>query len=196
MRINQAIDHLNADPQLARLIADHGRIELPPPVGNFETLASSIVSQQLSTASAAAIWARLVALLDREVRPEILIDQSTEDLRAVGLSRPKIEYLRALSRAFIDDPEDYRNLHRMSDEEVIEHLTRIKGIGVWTVHMFLIFTLLREDVFPIGDLGIRRAIERLYFDGETRPPAELVQVADPWRPFRSVASLYLWKSVD
>lgn len=196
MRIDKAIDHLRNDPVLSEVIADHGLITLPPPVGNFETLAGSIVSQQLSTKSAAAIWRRLVGLLDHDVLPGNILAQSTEDLRGIGLSRPKIEYMRALSQAFVDAPDEYENLSEMSDEEVIAHLTRIKGIGVWTVHMFLIFTLLREDIFPVGDLGIRRAMERLYFDGDARRPAELVKVAEQWRPYRSVASLYLWKSTD
>ncbi len=196
MRIDKAINHLKSDPKLSEVIANHGLIKLPPPVGNFETLASSIVSQQLSTKSAAAIWHRLVGLLDRDIYPENLLLQSTEDLRSIGLSRPKIEYMRALSQAFVEAPDEYENLGVMSDEEVIAHLTRIKGIGVWTVHMFLIFTLLREDIFPVGDLGIRRAIERLYFEGESRPPAELIALAEQWRPYRSVASLYLWKSTD
>ena len=178
------------------MISQHGLIKLPPPVGNFETLASSIVSQQLSTKSAAAIWHRLVGLLDRDILPGNILAQSTEDMRSIGLSRPKIEYMRALSQAFVDAPDEYENLSEMSDEEVIAHLTRIKGIGVWTVQMFLIFTLLREDIFPVGDLGIRRAVERLYFDTESRPPSELIKLAEQWRPYRSVASLYLWKSTD
>lgn len=196
MRIAKAVAHLRSDPIMKRVIETHEPPVLPPPVSNFESLASSIVSQQLSVRSAAAIWSRFDALLDRVITPENTLRQSVEDLRGVGLSRPKIEYLHSLAQAFVDDPADYENLSHMSDGEVIEHLTRIKGIGVWTAHMFLIFTLLREDIFPVGDLGIRRAIETLYFEGEKRPHGELTALAEQWQPYRSVASLYLWNSVD
>ena len=179
---------------MAAIIEKIGTIEMPLPKGNFESLVDSIVSQQLSTKAAATIFKRLSLALENDITPQRVLRTDDQTLRNAGLSGQKTNYLAALSEAFIEKPKDYENLHRQTDAEVIELLTAIKGIGVWTAQMFLIFTLLREDVFPVGDLGVRRGMERLYFEGEKQSYDVLTQRAEIWAPYRSVASLYLWQS--
>ncbi len=182
---------------MGELIARLGPISLPPARSPFETLVEAIISQQVSTKAAATIYARLVRLSANELKPNRLMMYSTEELRSVGLSRQKSSYLHALAEAFAKNEERYHRLHEMDDAEVIAVLTEIKGIGVWTAQMFLIFTLLREDVFPIDDLGIRRGMERYIFSADEAPSkAAMVQRAEVWAPYRSVASLYLWRGVD
>jgi DNA-3-methyladenine glycosylase II len=134
--------------------------------------------------------------LDNDFCPDRVLTTSKESLRDAGLSGQKTKYLYALAEAFLSEPEAYENLHKLEDDEVIKRLTDIKGIGVWTAQMFLMFTLLREDVFPIGDLGIRRGMEIFLFDGEKQEHSTLVKRAEIWKPYRSVASLALWKAQD
>lgn len=197
MDILAASTHIsNTDPAMAKLIAQVGPIGLPEPKGDFESLVDAIVSQQLSIKAAATIHGRLVNMLNRDVRPEVVLSTKAEDLRQVGLSGQKATYLYALAEAFHTQTEAYLNLAGMEDDEVIKTLTAIKGIGVWTAQMFLMFNLLREDVFPIGDLGVRRAMEHHLFEGVTQTHPVLIERAEIWKPYRSVASLYLWKYVD
>jgi DNA-3-methyladenine glycosylase II len=197
MDILAAATHIsNTDPAMAKLIGRVGTISLPEPKGDFESLVDAIVSQQLSIKAAATIHGRLVNILDRDVRPEVVLSTKADDLRKVGLSGQKTTYLYALAEAFHTRPEAYLNLARMEDDEVIKTLTAIKGIGVWTAQMFLMFNLLREDVFPVGDLGVRRAMERHFYDGVEQLHPKLIHRAEIWKPYRSVASLYLWKSVE
>lgn len=197
MNIPLAIEHLSrVDPVMKSIIERIGVIQMPQPKSDFETLVDSIVSQQLSTKAAATIFERLLRTLDYTVLPQQILNTSTEDLRAAGLSGQKTKYLYALSEAFMEDPGLHTKMHTMTDEEVIKTLTAIKGIGVWTAQMFLIFTLLREDVFPIGDLGIRKGMERHLFDGEAQDHSALIERAKIWSPFSSVASLYIWRSYE
>lgn len=204
MNLNNAIYFLSdVDPLMASLISRIGPIAIPPPKGDFETLVDAIVSQQLSVKAAATIFARLLQLLQNEVTPGRILATAPEALRSVGLSAQKTGYMYALAEAFAKNQGRYSHLHEMDDAEVIKSLTAIKGIGVWTAQMFLIFTLLREDVFPIDDLGIRRAMN-LYITphlaGSSLPERELKKMmeahAEKWQPYRSVASLYLWRGVD
>jgi DNA-3-methyladenine glycosylase II len=185
------------------LISRTGPITIPPPKGDFETLVDAIVSQQLSIKAAATIFGRVVHLLENEVTPGTILSTPPEALRAAGLSGQKTSYMYARAEAFAKNPERYSHLHEMNDTEVIKSLTAIKGIGVWTAQMFLIFTLLREDVFPIDDLGIRRGMLNHitpHLAGSSFPERELKKMmeahAEKWQPYRSVASLYLWKGVD
>lgn len=179
------------------LIDKAGPLHLPAPKGSFETLAEAIVSQQLSTKAAATIHQRLVLLTENEVTPHRMLTLDVGQLRTAGLSAQKSRYLHALAEAFAKNPTRYLHMHEMDDNEAIAALTEIKGIGVWTAQMFLIFNLLREDVFPIGDLGIRRGMERYIFRPEEAPTKnEMVKRAEEWAPYRSVASLWLWKGVD
>ncbi|MFT6997973.1 MAG: DNA-3-methyladenine glycosylase II [Cryomorphaceae bacterium] len=197
MNFSKAIPNLaKADPELAKVLDKVGLINLPPPRENFESLVNSIVSQQLSVKAAATIFQRVCLVLENEITPPKVLATSTEQLRSAGLSGQKTSYLFALAEAFIKNSKEYQNLHDLSDEEVIRALTSIKGIGVWTAQMFLMFTLLREDVFPVGDLGIRRGVEKLFYEGEKQGHSVLIERAEIWAPYRSVASLYLWKMQD
>jgi DNA-3-methyladenine glycosylase II len=197
MNFTKAAFHLiNVDPSFSPIIEEAGKLSLDTPRQNFEALVNSIVSQQLSVKAAATIFKRVCLVLENEVTPTKVLALSTKQLRSAGLSGQKTTYLFALAEAFSENPEKYRSLHNLSDKEVIEALTAIKGIGVWTAQMFLIFTLLREDVFPIGDLGIRRGMEIFLFNGEKQSHEILIERARIWSPYRSVASLALWKAQD
>lgn len=163
----------------------------------FRTLVGSIVQQQISMSAAAAIQQRLVdACPDRRVSPEALLSLRMLKLRRVGLSRQKALYLRDLAEHFADGRLSAAGLRRMSDEAVIEATTRVHGIGRWTAEMLLIFCLERPDVWPVDDLGIRKAVRN--YLGETNLPDKkrLDAVALPWQPFRSYASWYLWRSLE
>ena len=191
LSVNDPHDLLSEDPHLGPVVAKHGPVELEPHPDPFERLVVSIVNQQLSTASAAAIKGRL---FDRyEITPEGILAADDEGLRDLGLSTQKIDYVRNVADRFIEDDLSPGTFSAMTDEEVIEELASIKGIGVWTAKMFLIFVLAREDVFPVEDLGIRRGMELLYGDISR---GEMVERAEAWQPFRSYASLYLWRHYE
>jgi len=184
-------EHLRSDPYLGPYVESHGELDLEPAEDPFARTAVSVMNQQLSTASAAAIRDRV---FDRfRVTPSGMLAADEAALRDAGLSPQKVEYLREIARAFEDgriDPDRYAG---MDDEAVVDELTDIRGVGDWTAKMFLMFVLGREDVFPVEDLGIRRGMEALFGD-LTR--TEMVKRAEPWRPYRSYAALYLWRAVD
>lgn len=182
---------LEEDPKLSELIEHYGELELESGKNPFRRLVVSIVNQQLSTQSAEAIRERLFESFT--VEPKTLLEADEEALNDIGLSRQKIEYIRSAAEHFIEDDLDRGRFKNMSDEEVVEELTDIRGIGDWTAKMFLIFVLGREDVFPVEDLGIRRAMEQLYGIEDRQ---EMEEKAEEWRPYRSLASLYLWRAVD
>lgn len=163
----------------------------------YGSLVRTIVGQQLSTMAARSIYGRLTALFDgRLPTPQELTSMDEELLRACGLSRPKIRYLRDLADRVISEELDLRSLHDLSDQEVILQIVTVKGLGRWSADMFLMFHLGREDVVPVGDLGVRRAVERAY-DLPEIPDAETLQdLARPWAPHRTLASFYLWESLD
>jgi DNA-3-methyladenine glycosylase II len=200
-----AVDaHLHrADPVMARLIDDGGPLPEKPdrrgrPEDPYGVLMRAIAGQQLSVKAAASIWQRLVDRFGGGTpTPEQILADDPEALRvACGFSRAKVVYLRSLAEHVLTGELELDRLPEMPDEEVMRELTAIKGIGEWTAHMFLIFTLDRPDVLPTGDLGLRNAAMRAY--GLERPPspAELSALAEPWRPHRTRASLYLWRSLD
>ncbi len=197
-RIREAVEHLTqADPVLARLIEAVGPFTLRTHRDRFDLLARSILSQQLSTKAARTIRERLLAELDgSRLCPQAICSLPTARLRKAGLSQRKAEYLRELAENVVSGRLPLHRLGRLPDEEVIERLVEIRGIGVWTAQMFLIFALGRLDVFPADDLGIRVAIRDLYGLEELPQRATSQRIADPWRPFRSVASWYLWRSRD
>lgn len=163
----------------------------------YGSLVRTIVGQQLSTKAARSIYGRLTALFDgRPPTPKELLSTDEELLRACGLSRPKVRYLRDLADRVISGELDLRALHDLPDDEVIEQITAVKGLGRWSADMFLMFHLGRKDVLPVGDLGVRRAAERAYELPEL-PDAETLQdLARPWAPHRTLASFYLWESLD
>ena len=205
MARDAAAEHLrSADPVLAGLIerfggADDVRAARGRRPGDaYGALVRAIVGQQLSTKAARSIFARLVEHFGGHTpTPRELLDAEPEKMRAAaGLSRAKVSFLRDLAEHVEDGELGLDELAELPDEEVIEQLVAIKGLGPWTVHMFLIFHLGRPDVLPVGDLGVRRAVQLLYGLDEPPAPAELERIAEPWRPHRSLASLYLWRSLD
>jgi len=200
-----AVEHLRAaDPLMAELIERFGRPEDVRaargrrPGDAYGALIRAIVGQQLSTKAARSIFDRLVEYFGGHTpTPSQLLEADPEEMRAAaGLSRAKVSFLRDLAEHVEDGELLLDQLAELPDEEVAEQLTAIKGLGPWTVHMFLIFHLARPDVLPVGDLGIRKAVQVLQGRAELPTPAELELIAEPWRPHRSLASLYLWRSLD
>ena len=162
----------------------------------YGSLVRTIVGQQLSTKAARSVYGRLTALFgDRPPTPEELISTDEDLLRDCGLSRPKMSYLRDLAERVISGELDLRALHDLPDEEVIRQITAVKGLGRWSADMFLMFHLGREDVLPVGDLGVRRAAERAYGLPEIPGAETLRDLARPWSPHRTLASFYLWESL-
>ncbi len=196
--MQEAIHHLRTvDPVLAAIIDQVGayRIEFREP--GFEALAKAIVYQQLSGRVASVIFGRLAAAAGGSpLAAEAVLKLRPQRLRTLGLSKQKIGYIRDLARRTRDGELDFARMPRLSDEEVIEMLTRVKGIGVWTAHMFLIFALQRTNVLPVGDLGIRAAIRKAYNLPELPKPGEMADLARDWHPYCTVASWYLWRSLE
>jgi len=195
--MQKAIRHLKkSDPVLAGIIDRVGdyRIEFRDP--DFETLVKSIVYQQLSGRVANVIFARLARATDGKITPENILKLRPARMRAVGLSGQKTEYIRDLARHTRAGRVRFEELPELPDEEVMARLTAVKGIGVWTAHMFLIFALRRHDVLPTGDLGIRNAIRKAYGLEALPLPDEIELMAERWRPFCTVASWYLWRSLE
>jgi DNA-3-methyladenine glycosylase II len=195
--MKQAIYHLKkSDPVLAAIIdrvGDYG-IEFRNP--DFTTLVKSIVYQQLSGRVAAVIFARLVKAAGDPLTPASILKLRPARMRSLGLSTQKTKYIRDLARHTRDGAVVFEELAELSDQEVIDRLTRVKGIGAWTVHMFLIFALRRPDILPTGDLGIRNAIRKAYELKELPLAAEMEELAARWRPYCTVASWYLWRSLE
>ena len=192
-----------SDPVIAKLIDRYGTPDGllerrgRRPGDAYGALVRSIVGQQLSTRSARAIFGRLIGIFDdRTPTPRELLDVDPQTLREVGLSRAKVAYLRDLAERVEDGELDLEGIAELPDEDVAAQLTQVKGLGPWSVQMFLIFHLGRPDVLPVGDLGIRRAIQDQYGLDEPPDAAEMERIAEPWRPNRSLASLYLWRSLD
>jgi DNA-3-methyladenine glycosylase II len=191
-----------ADQVLAALIETVGplgdaRDGRPDPDDHYGALVRSIAGQQLSVLAARAIYTRLTARFDgRPPTPaEILADDPEELRAAAGLSRAKVAYLRSLAEHVVSGELELERLDELPDEQVIAELVAVKGLGLWTAQMFLMFHLERPDVLPVGDLGIRRAMERTYgLDGLPQPEA-MEQIAEPWRPYRTLACRYLWRSL-
>jgi DNA-3-methyladenine glycosylase II len=183
-----------ADPALGELIERVGPLELPHLREPFVALARSIVGQQLSMQAAATIWLRVN--LGGPLTPERLATAPEEELRAAGLSRAKVGYLRDLSERVIDGRLELDSLPSLPDDELITELTQVRGIGRWSAEMFLIFALGRPDVLAADDVGLQRAAGWLLGLGRNATPKELAEAGEKWRPYRSLASLYLWKSLE
>ncbi len=190
--IKQAL--IARDPVLGTLIARVGPIRITLSDNYFEALLSAIVGQQLSSKVADVIWGRFKALMDADVQPEKIIAAPETDLRAIGLSNAKVAYAKALSWAVMNGAVRLDALDAMEDDEIVRHLTAVKGIGSWTAEMFLIFTLGRTDVFSCGDGGLQRAAQWLY--GIEPKRDELLRVSSAWKPYRTYGSLYLWEALN
>jgi DNA-3-methyladenine glycosylase II len=199
----EAVEHLRgADDTLRRIIDERGPLDQEArrrgrPTDPYGALLRSIVGQQLSTKAARSIYGRLADQFGgRAPTPQELLDADPEAVRSAGLSRPKVKYLRSLAEHVLSGELELERLPELGDEEVTREITAVKGLGQWTADMFLIFHLGRPDVLPVGDLGVRRAVERAY-GLEALPSAEeLERLGERWRPHRSLASLYLWESLD
>lgn len=193
-----ALPHLRRDRRLRPFIERHGPPRLRPRDTAFHALARAILFQQVSGAAGTAIYRRLVALFpgQRFPRPDQLAQLTPEALREAGISRQKAGYLLDLAARLSDGRLSPRRIARLSDEEALTELTSVRGIGEWTAQIFLMFTLHRPDVLPLGDLGLRRGMQHLFELDE--PPARdhMERLAEPWRPFRSAASWYLWRAAD
>lgn len=190
-----------SDPVLAHLIERIGPCQLQQAQQEGDVLASlsrAIVSQQLSTKAAAAIYQRFLLLYPDKPFPSAqdLLDTPVETLRSVGLSRPKITYLQDLAQKIQAGLPTLAELQQMDDEAIIQQLTQVKGIGRWSVQMLLIFRMQRPDVLPVDDLGIRSAIQKAYGLSELPTKKVIEQIAQAWKPYRSIACWYLWRSLD
>lgn len=199
----QFIAHLKSqDPILCKWAMAQGPFSVSPtpfsPKRSFVELCRAIIGQQLSTKAAATIFQRLTdwALTDGGLTPAFILNCTVQEMRHVGVSPQKATYLLALSHAWTEQARRFDSLNTLPDEEVIASLTQIKGIGIWTAHMFLIFTLNRPDVFAPGDLGIKKAMERLYGISMASSESKYVTYAQRWAPYRSLACKHLWKVLD
>ncbi len=193
---------MSADPVIGAIVAAEGALDAGVrargrPAEAYGALLRSIVGQQLSTKAARTIYARLADLYGGSApTPEQLLATDPDELRGVGLSRAKATYLRSLAEHVLSGELELDRLTELPDTEVAAQLTAVKGLGQWTADMFLIFHLRRPDVLPVGDLGIRRAVQLAYGLDELPDAKRLAAIAEPWRPYRSLACLYLWRSLD
>jgi DNA-3-methyladenine glycosylase II len=191
--------HLAKDPKFKPIIISGNASKLTLSDNLYNDLVKSVVFQQLSTKAASTIYGRFLELFpEKTTDPEILLKYEIPQLRAVGLSNSKASYVKNISTFFIDNDLFDTNWSEYNDKEVIELLTQIKGVGVWTVQMILISSLAREDVFPEGDLGIQKSMSLIYkLDMESKElKKKMIKISQRWRPFRTYASLYLWRWLD
>lgn len=197
--IRKAMRHLDSsDRVLSALIKKHGPCTITPALANpFHALASSIISQQISARAARAIKGRLFDLLPTDYfTPEGMLRISAKDFRVAGLSRAKREYIRGLALAVRNGKLDFASIAKYEDEDVITKLITFSGVGRWTAEMFLIFGLGRPDVLSVNDAGLKKGFKVTYHLQEMPSAPEMISISDPWRPYRSVASWYLWRVVD
>jgi DNA-3-methyladenine glycosylase II len=184
-----------ADPVMGAIIRRHPRVHLAPRGDPFQTLARAIVGQQISVKAAQSVWDRFCHRVE-QVTPASVLACQRSAMRACGLSERKVEYIADLARHFADGTIHVARWPEMGDEEVIAELVQVRGIGRWTAEMFLIFNLLRPDVFPLDDLGLQRAIRLAYFNRRQRSLGAMRRLGESWQPWRSVATWYLWRSLD
>jgi DNA-3-methyladenine glycosylase II len=193
----KAILHLKkSDPLLAAIIGQIGpcRMEFGEPT--FHSLAEAILYQQLNGKAAATIFDRFTALAGDPLTPAGILKLTDAQMREVGLSRQKTSYLRDLAEKTQAGLLEFERMPEMTEDEVIAHLTQVKGVGVWTAHMFLMFTLRRPDILPTGDYGVQAAIKKHYKKRKWPKPDAMEKIARPWSPYRSIACWYLWRSLD
>jgi DNA-3-methyladenine glycosylase II len=195
--MRSAVRHLKqSDPILRAIMEQVGpcHMEFDPP--EFPSLAEAIVYQQLNGKAAFTIFQRFAALAGEPLTPQGILKLSQAQMRSVGLSKQKASYLKDMAERASRGELDFSRLPGMADDEVIKHLTQVKGVGVWTAHMFLMFTLRRPNVLPTGDYGIQMAIKKHYKKRKLPKPEHMEKIAKHWEPYRSVACWYLWRSLD
>ncbi|QLH10073.1 DNA-3-methyladenine glycosylase family protein [Candidatus Nitrosotenuis sp. DW1] len=181
---------------MAKIIYQVGEYKISLVKNPYRSLIDSIITQQLSGAAADSISKKFQKIYQRYPKPVEVINTSDSKLRAAGLSKMKVDYIKDLSEKIQSKELRLRSLRDKSDEEVISHLTQVKGIGRWTAEMFLIFSLGRLDVLPVGDLGLKKGIQRLYSMPDLPEKEEIEKIAEKWRPYRTVATWYIWKSLN
>lgn len=192
----QAVRELSRrDAVLAQLVKRYPGVALVSRGAPFSTLVRSIVGQQISVKAADSVWARVSAAMP-DLTPDAVLALSVEDLRACGLSARKVEYIVDLAGHFVAGRIRVDAWPARDDAEIIAELTDVRGIGEWTAQMFLIFNLLRPDVLPLDDIGLQKAAATLYFAGQRPSRRQLAELSERWRPWRSVATWYLWRSLD
>jgi DNA-3-methyladenine glycosylase II len=198
--LQTAAEHLmENDPTLTPIIKNAGLPTFKPHKNYYWELVDSIISQQLSVKAAASIEKRFQELFNEEFpAPELIIKKDDEELRAVGLSRPKVKYIKDLAQHVIDGNLKFNEFDSLTNAEIIKELTAVKGIGEWTAHMFLIFAMGRLDILPVGDLGIKNGMRKLYGFEDAPTPEQMQETADKynWHPYESVAAWYVWQSLD
>jgi DNA-3-methyladenine glycosylase II len=195
--MRKAVIHLKkSDPVLRAIIERVGpcRMEFGP--AEFSSVAEAIVYQQLNGKAAVTIFERFAALAGEPLTPEGILKLTDAQLRSVGLSKQKSAYLKDLAAKTASGVLDFSCLPKLPDEEVIKHLTQVKGIGVWTAHMFLIFSLRRPNVLPTGDYGVQVAVKKHYKKRKLPKPKDMEKIARAWEPYRSIACWYMWRSLD
>ena len=185
----------NKDKRLSKVIESYPHDFLFSKSDPFYTLARSIVGQQISVKAAQSVWDRLVAKVTK-ISPKIIIKTHSNSLKSVGLSRQKVKYLKNLANAFIEKKIKANMWNKMDDEEIIQDLIQIKGIGRWTAEMFLIFNLCRADIFPLDDIGMIKGLCKLYEISYPANKKKISKIGNKWKPYRSVATWYLWRSLD
>jgi DNA-3-methyladenine glycosylase II len=196
---HKKIAHLKkSDPKLKVIIEGIKLREITVTRGPFEALVEAIVSQQLSIKAADTIFNRFVALTPGKKfpTPREIIKMPTAKMRKCGLSGMKVKFIKDLAKKTLDGTLNFKTIDRLSDEEVIEHLMSVKGIGRWTAEMFLIFSLRRDDVFSFGDLGLRNGLQHIYKMKKPPTPRQAEKITAKWKPYRSLGSRYLWASLD
>jgi DNA-3-methyladenine glycosylase II len=195
--MRKAVNHLKkSDPVLRAIIERVGPCRMEFGTPEFSSLAEAIVYQQLNGKAAVTIFNRFAALAGEPLTPEGILKLSDAQLRSVGLSKQKSAYLKDLAAKTASGLLDFTRLPDLTDEEVIQHLTQVKGIGVWTAHMFLMFSLRRPDVLPTGDYGVQVAMRKHYKKRKLPKPKDMEKIAKAWAPYRSVACWYMWRSLD
>jgi DNA-3-methyladenine glycosylase II len=190
------VGFLRRDPILGKIIDSVGNYSLKKRNHHFAVLVESIISQQLATNAAVAIYKRFRNLYPKFPTASQILATKKSKIRSVGLSGMKVEYLKDLARNVESGRLNIRSLAKMSDKGVIEHLTQVKGIGRWTAEMFLIFSLGRPDVLPVHDLGLRKGVQMAFSLSELPKPKQVEELGERWRPYRSIATWYLWKSLQ
>jgi DNA-3-methyladenine glycosylase II len=183
------------DPVMGGIMRAHPKVFLAPRGEPFFTLARAIVGQQISVKAAQSVWNRLVACVG-QMTPQGVLARPRPELRACGLSDRKTEYIADLAQHFANASIHVHRWPEMTDDEIIAELVQVRGIGRWTAEMFLMFNLLRPDVFPLDDLGLQKGIRVAYFNGRKVSLRTMTRLGDAWRPWRSVATWYLWRSLD
>ena len=193
-----AIQYLcKVDSNLEKIIKIVGKYSINIRNDPFQSLVESIIYQQLAGRAANAIYNRFINYYNnKQITPARILNSPNDNLKKVGLSNRKIDYLKNLASHVYDGRINLEELPKMNDEEIINKLVNVKGIGRWTSEMFLIFSLGRQDILPVTDLGVRKAIQKVYSLPELPKPNTMMEIAKPWRPYRSIATWYLWKSLS